>query len=261
MIDMPQIQREFPAFLHPKKQFLLREYLQYELLRIIFNCKYAHKYTFLGGTCLRIGYQTERFSEDLDFDNVGLTKEEFEDTAKIIRRQMYLRGFDLELRYAYKGAYHCNIKFPGILYNYKISGHKEAKLLIKLDTEKQHYDYQRELLPIDKFGIKTEILAVPLSLLGSQKIAAILGRKRPKGRDFYDLRWILQRTDLDYGYLAQRFGTTGRSAVAEHVTNHIADFDFELLARDVQPFLFNLEDVADVRTFPTFWKNWAEEVR
>ena len=253
MLDMPQIQKEFPEFLHAKKLFLLREYLQYELLKIIFQSKYAHKYTFLGGTCLRIGYNTERFSEDLDFDNVGLDQAEFEETAKIIKRQMYLLGFDIELRYAYKGAYHCNVKFPGILYNYAISGHKEAKLLIKMDTEKQHYDYQRELIKIDKFGIQEEILAVPLSLLASQKIAAIMGRKRPKGRDFYDLHWILQRTTPDYGYLKDRFNVTSGPQLKRLLTERIAPFDFNQLADDVQPFLFRLADVETVRNFPTFW--------
>lgn len=256
MIDMPQIQREFPEFLRTRREFLLREYLQYEILKIIFTCKYAHKYTFLGGTCLRIGYDSDRFSEDLDFDNVGLEKEEFEETARIIKRQMYLRGFDIELRYAYKGAYHCNIKFPGILYNYEISGHKEAKLLIKMDTEKQHYDYQRKLIKIDKFGLQTEILAVPLPLLGSQKIAAIMGRKRPKGRDFYDLRWILARTDVDYGYLDLRFGVTTPTQLKQLVSDRIAPYDFDQLADDVQPFLFKLEDVKMVRSFPAFWKSF-----
>lgn len=255
MLDMPQIQKAYPEYLHPKKQFLLREYLQYEILKIIFTCKYAHKYTFLGGTCLRIGYNTDRFSEDLDFDNEGLDKAEFEETAAIIKRQLYLLGFDVELRYAYKGAYHCSIKFPGILYNYKISGHKEAKLLIKLDTEKQHYSYKRALLPIDKFGIQTEILAVPLPLLGSQKIAAIMGRKRPKGRDFYDLRWILARTGVDYGYLRERFGVTTPVQLQQLVGERIAPFDFDQLADDVRPFLFKLEDVEWVRTFPKFWEH------
>lgn len=255
MIDMPQIQREFPEYLHSEKEFLLREYLQYEILKIIFSSKYAHKFTFLGGTCLRICYHTDRFSEDLDFDNVGLDQAEFEETARIIKRQMYLLGFDIELRYAYKGAYHCNIKFPGILYNYKISGHQEAKLLIKMDTEKQHYDYDRALIKLDKFGIQTEILAVPLPLLASQKIAAIMGRKRAKGRDFYDLHWILQYVTPDFGYLDARFKVTTAGGLRQLVTDHIATFDFDQLADDVQPFLFKLIDVEYVRRFPSFWES------
>ena len=71
---LSDIAEEFPNFLRDRGENLLREYLQYEILRSIFQSKYGHKYTFLGGTCLRIVYGTERFSEDLDFDNVGLTQ-------------------------------------------------------------------------------------------------------------------------------------------------------------------------------------------
>ena len=56
MLDMLQIQKAFPDYLQDKKLFLLREYLQYEILKIIFSCKYAHKYTFLGrGRLTEIG--------------------------------------------------------------------------------------------------------------------------------------------------------------------------------------------------------------
>ncbi|MCP9236672.1 nucleotidyl transferase AbiEii/AbiGii toxin family protein [Lewinella sp. JB7] len=255
MIEMEQILRYYPESLHTEKEFLLREYLQHEILGILFTCKYAHKYTFLGGTCLRLCYGTERFSEDLDFDNVGLDRGEFEETARMIKRQMELRGFKMELRYAYKGAYHCSIKFPGLLYDYNLSGHREAKLLIKLDTEKQHFEYERSLLPLDRFGIRTEVPAVPLDLLGSQKIAAILGRKRPKGRDFYDLRWILHRSGLNYGYLDLRFGVSTPEALRQLVADRTAPFDFDLLAADVRPFLFREEDIEGVRRFPEFWQS------
>lgn len=257
MLDIPQILKGFPEELHAKKQFLLREYLQYEILTILFTSKFAHRYTFLGGTCLRICYGTDRFSEDLDFDNVGLDRAEFEETARIIKRQMYLRGFDIELTYAYKGAYHCNIKFPGILYNYRISGHQEAKLLIKMDTEKQHYNYTRELIKIDKFGLQTEVPAVPRALLASQKIAAIMGRKRPKGRDFYDLTWLLRQTTPDYGYLDDRFGVTDAGGLRQLVNDRIAPFDFAALGLDVQPFLFKLKDVETVTGFAGFWAGVA----
>lgn len=43
--------------------------MQYKILALIFNSDFATKFAFLGGTCLRIVHQTNRFSEDLDFDN------------------------------------------------------------------------------------------------------------------------------------------------------------------------------------------------
>ncbi|WP_116107807.1 nucleotidyl transferase AbiEii/AbiGii toxin family protein [Lewinella sp. IMCC34191] len=254
MIDLNHFLKAYPEELHIRKHFLIREYLQYEILTILFTSKFAHRYTFLGGTCLRICYGTERFSEGLDFDNQDLTVAEFEETARIIKRQMELRGFRIELKFAYEGSYHCSIKFPGLLYGYELSGHREAKLFIKMDTEKQQFHYNRELIPINLVGIGTEVPAVPLSLLASQKIAAIVGRERPKGRDFYDLAWCLERTAPDYGYLDERFRVSNESQLRKFLQRTIADFDFDLLAEDVRPFLCHQRDVDAIRNFPAYWR-------
>ena len=128
-------------------------------------------------------------------------------------------------------------------------------MLIKLETEKQHFNYERELFPLDKFGIQTDILVTPLSLLCSQKIAAIMGRKRPKGRDFYDVHWILQRTTPNYAYLNDRFEVTEAEGLRQMVSDRIAPFNFAALGEDVELFLFDSEDVSTVRNFPAFWEN------
>jgi predicted nucleotidyltransferase component of viral defense system len=67
MLSFAQIQQFYPPQLHSFGSFLLREYLQYKILALIFNSDFATKFAFLGGTCLRIVHQTNRFSEDLDF--------------------------------------------------------------------------------------------------------------------------------------------------------------------------------------------------
>jgi len=140
------------------------------------------------------------------------------------------------------------------LYKYALSPHKEVRIFIKMDTEKQGYEYERKLLPINKFGVQTDILAVPISLLGSQKIAAIMGRKRPKGRDFFDLHYILTRSQLDYGYLKERFEITTAEELRTMVNERIADFDFDYLAESVWQFLFEREDASIVRNFPSYWQ-------
>lgn len=232
----------------------MREYLQYEILKIIFESKHALAYTFLGGTCLRLVYGTDRFSEDLAFDNVGLSTTDFEDTGRAVQRGLELLGYQTTITFSHKDAFHCKVTFPGILYDYGLSGHKEARIFIKLDSEKQDYDYQRDLVRVQKFGVDTDIFVVPPALLTSQKIAAVLGRKRPKGRDFYDLVWLLsQGHQPDYGYLKVRFDLSEPAALRARVQHHIASFDFDQLTRDVAPFLFRKESLEMVQTFPDFW--------
>jgi Domain of unknown function (DUF1814). len=74
---------------------------------------------FLGkhrGTAIRILYQNPRFSEDLDFDNFGLSFKTFEKLLQIACNDMTNKGFVVEYRFVERGAYHCYIKFPDILY-------------------------------------------------------------------------------------------------------------------------------------------------
>lgn len=253
MMSLTEIIKWFPEQLHEKGEDMLREYLQYEILRLVFKSPFGHKYTFLGGTCLRIAYDTQRFSEDLDFDNIGLEKEEFEATAQFIQQGLQLLGYEVALKYAYKGAYHCNVRFPSLLFKYDLSPHKEARLLIKLDTEKQHFDYEREIFGLNKFGVRHDILVTPLPLLTSQKIAAVMGRKRAKGRDFYDLHFILQKVKPNYDYLYDRFQVQSPQALRSLVQAKIDTLDFEILSKDVAPFLMNREDIESVRNFPAFW--------
>lgn len=71
MISLKEIQQYYPANLHGFRSFMLREYFQYKILEIVFECKFADKLCFLGGTCLRIVHDNSRFSDDLDFDNLN----------------------------------------------------------------------------------------------------------------------------------------------------------------------------------------------
>ena len=77
MLSINQIEKYYPESLRGFKRNILREYLQYKILDIIFNSRLAPKLSFLGGTALRIVHGNNRFSEDLDFDNFQLTETDF----------------------------------------------------------------------------------------------------------------------------------------------------------------------------------------
>jgi len=78
MLDIKQIQSFYPEHLWPFKKNLLREYLQYKILEAIFESPLADKLAFMGGTCIHIVHGSSRFSEDLDFDNSGIGRHDFE---------------------------------------------------------------------------------------------------------------------------------------------------------------------------------------
>ena len=82
MLSIEEIKKQYPSDIHKFERGLLREYLQFLILEIIFSSNISTKLSFLGGTCLRIVHGIKRFSEDLDFDNKELSSKEFISLAK-----------------------------------------------------------------------------------------------------------------------------------------------------------------------------------
>ena len=172
----------------------MREYLQYKILEIIFNSKIAGNLSFLGGTALRIIYNNTRFSEDLDFDNFGLSQKEFTLLSKEVKNGLIKQGYKTEIRNVFKGAYRCYVKMPKILFNSDLSGFEEEKIMIQIDTMPHNFKYKPDRKILNKFDIFTQINITPPDIVLSQKIYAILNRKRAKGRDFFDVIFLLQKT-------------------------------------------------------------------
>ena len=246
MMLLSEIQKSYPANLHGRSAFLLREYLQYKILELIFTSRFAEKFAFLGGTCLRIVHDNQRFSEDLDFDNFNLSESDFEAVSGIISKGLEREGYRIEMRNVIKGAYHCYIRFPGILFDAGLSGHREARILINLDTEPQHFSFDVETKFLNRFDVFTTVRTTPLDLLLSQKICAITGRKQPKGRDFFDSVFLFGRTKPNYTFLSQKLGIETPEQLRTHLSEVCKSFDFKVLAEDVQPFLFNPADIKRV---------------
>ena len=149
MLDFEQIKQQYPDRLRRFERAILREYLQYKLLQAIFDSRYTAKLSFLGGTALRIVYGNNRFSEDIDLDNFGLSWPEFEDVIQVAKRFMQLEGFEVEIRNIAKNAYRCYLKFPTLLYQQGLSPFQEEKVLIQLDTTAQGYPYQPDVVLLD----------------------------------------------------------------------------------------------------------------
>src|SRR3989338_3639058 len=105
MLTLEQIEQQYPERLRVFKRNILREYVQYKILGILFALPVASKLSFLGGTALRMIYENTRFSEDLDFDNFGLTQEEFFEIAQAMKVGMEREGFGVEINTSMKSAF------------------------------------------------------------------------------------------------------------------------------------------------------------
>jgi len=83
-----------------KNRALIREYLQTRIIFSLYGKDGSSKISFVGGTSLRLLRGLDRFSEDLDFDNLGLTAGQAQILFQDITTQLNREGFDA----------HCEIK-------------------------------------------------------------------------------------------------------------------------------------------------------
>ncbi len=253
MLNFQDILAAYPPNLQNRRQFLLREYLQCKILQLLYNQKeYAARLIFLGGTCLRLVHKNSRFSEDLDFDNRGMSEQDYEILTQNIKTGLEQEGYTVEISNVFHAAYRCRVRFPALLYQTGLSGHVEEKILIQLDCQPQGIEYQPQTYLLQQFDVFTSLLVTPPDLLLSQKISALLNRKRSKGRDFYDVVFLFGKTQPNYGYLEQKEGIPDAQKLKERLLGMCKTTDLSKMADDVEPFLFNQTDVKRVELFETF---------
>jgi predicted nucleotidyltransferase component of viral defense system len=249
MLDIKQIEAFYPEYLKSFKRYLLREYLQYKILEVIFDSKVAGNLCFMGGTAIHMIYANKRFSEDLDFDNLGLTKRGFEELVKSIKRGLELEGYTLETKNVFRGAYRSYLRVPNILFDNELSRHREEKMLIQIDCEPQGIDYTPNKTIINKFDVFLQIHVVPPDILLAQKLYAIFKRKRAMGRDFYDAVFLFGMTTPNLEYLRLKLGIKDIADLKRKLLLKCKSLDFKQLAKDVEPFLFTPSDSKKVLLF------------
>ena len=254
MLELHQIESFYPERLRPFKRNILREYLQYKILQSIFEGKAAQKFVFMGGTAIHIVHGMGRFSEDLDFDDRGLTRKDFGLLVENIARNLALEGLTAETDVSFKGAFSADIKILDILFEAGLSGHKQEKILIKVDAEAQGFAYEPERVVINKFDVFCGIAVVPVSVLLAQKFYAILNRKRAMGRDFFDAIFLAGMAKPDFGYLRAKMGITDEAHLKSALLRHLKQLDFKQLARDVEPFVFVRSDTKRIEMFQEWVK-------
>lgn len=254
MLSIEEIKKQYPSDIHKFERGLLREYLQFLILEIIFSSNVSTKLSFLGGTCLRIVHGIKRFSEDLDFDNKELSSKEFTSLAKKIELELQREGFEVETSVTEKKAIHCHIKFSNILFENKLSDIKTEKIDIQIDTFDQGYEYESELYLLNKFNVFKQIRVTPKEIILSQKLWTITQRSKANGRDFYDIIYLLQNTRPDMGFINLKFGTSNWDEAREKILEGIRDIDLEDMVKDVQPFLIDIKDSEKIKLFRDYLK-------
>jgi len=242
MLSVEELKKEYQEDISKKNlKAILVEYLQYELLDSIFKQDKSNNLSFIGGTAIRIVYNGNRFSEDLDFDNFGLSFDDFENLLNSSIKDMENKGFEMEIRFVEKGAYHCYIKFPKLLFKNQLSEYIDEKILVRIDAVYKKKNINSNIFLLNGFSVFRKIIVNPPDIILSQKIIAIMEREREKGRDLYDVSFLLSRYEPNYEYL-KNFGINNSFELKNKLLKRIKKFDLKKMASDVLPFLINPEE-------------------
>ncbi|MGM0529670.1 MAG: nucleotidyl transferase AbiEii/AbiGii toxin family protein [Bacteroidota bacterium] len=237
-------------------EYMLKEYFHYRMLDIMFSGEYASKLSFIGGTNLRILHHINRFSEDLDFDCFNLSRDEFMSlTDKVIAR-LKQEGIKVEAEDKERDrklkAFRRNIIFPGLLFDLGLTGHREKKLLVKIECEPHNYKYEPEKPIIQKFNVFTRIFAPSPDILLSMKTGAVL--ERGKGRDYYDFIFLSGMTDPNFGYLNDKFEITNKTQLYKRILKSCEKTDFGKKSRDFEKLVLDQAEIKKVLLFRDYIK-------
>ncbi len=228
---------------------LLREYLQHVILRQLFEQKVLSKWVFHSGTALRIIYGVNRYSEDLDFHLPAPDRNfSMETTITKLVKNLALQGYRIsEPAIANRTVQSVFIRFENLLSELGLTGQSSQKLSIKIEIDTNppaDFTTQTKLINV-YFPFSLVIHELPSFLAG--KLHAILQRSYPKGRDYYDLIFLLSRRQAlepNISYLQNALRQTGYDGpviTAQNwravIADKIAGINWKDVAADVEPFL------------------------
>ena len=223
------------------------------------STSYTRKITLIGGTNLRLAKGIDRFSEDLDFDCKDLSEDEFVEMTNGIITFLERSGFHVETRDKANpnlSAYRRSIYFPELLYGLGLSGHREERFLIKIEVQDQGITYKLVTVNIKGCGYFFPFPVPSDSVLCSMKIAAMLARS--KGRDFYDLMFLLAQTKPDYDFLSKRCDIHHLPAFKQAVNELLKTVDLKNKQKDFAHLLFNKTGNERIQRFGDFIHSLSE---
>lgn len=258
MIQLDLIRNYFPPEIKNDASFqkhMLKEYLQLLILDFLSATPYIGKIAFIGGTNLRLVKGIDRFSEDLDFDCKKLSKEEFLGMTDAVLLFLQRSGFHAEVRDRENDklkAFRRNIHFPEFLFKLGLTGHRDERFLIKIESQDQQIPYEPMMFNIKGCGFYFPFPVPSDEVLCSMKLSAMLTRH--KGRDFYDAMFLLGQTKPDYSFLTKKHGIRDLEELKVATSEMLKTVDLNIKKRDFEHLLFNKRNSERILSFGEFFR-------
>src|SRR6056297_81457 len=256
MMQTEFLKNYFPPYLwnNPaQKKYMLKEYIQLLILDYLSSSQYVNKIVFIGGTNLRLTKGIDRFSEDLDFDCKNLSNEEFIKMTDEVIIFLQRFGFRIETRDKPNDklkAFRRNIFFPELLFELGLSGYRQERFLIKMESQDQKIYYKHKLETIKGCGLYFKFPVPTDEIMCAMKISALLSRQ--KGRDFYDVMFLMQQTKPDYSFLSARCGIKNQEQLKHALKDMLKKIDLSHKAKDFEHLAFQEISIKKITFFDDF---------
>jgi len=182
MLDATSLNK-FTEKFQTSEMNVAREYCQHLFLSYLYEQPMSDQICFKGGTALRIVFQSPRFSEDLDFTALKITKHQIETCFINVLERFHQATIPAELEEAKEttGGYLGRASFMVL----------GIKVIIRIElSQRRGKPVHGDSNVIQNVYIPPYTLVhVPKSLIIEGKIQALLNRHKP--RDFYDYFFLL----------------------------------------------------------------------
>jgi len=239
-----------------EEEHAIREITQEAMLAALGRTDFFKEALFQGGTCLRIFYGVNRFSEDMDF----LLKEPNRDYAlqphlHAVSDELRAYGYDIEIVDRSKADLTVRKAFlkddslgKVLQLRYAALSGPRRKIRIKLEVDTNPPAGSGMEIKYVDFPFLSSVTLQDRPSLFAGKLHAILCRDYVKGRDWYDFLWYTgQGFGINYAFLSSALRQQGpwRNTDIQvdwpwcltHLENKINSVDWAAASEDVRRFV------------------------
>lgn len=239
-----------------EEQQAIREITQEVVLAALGRGDFFKQALFQGGTCLRIFYGLNRFSEDMDFI-LRETNPDFQlkDHIKHLTDELAAYGYNIEITDRDKADVTVKKVFlkddslgKVIDLRHANQAGPMAKIRIKLEVDTNPPAGSGHELKYLDFPFVSSVAVQDRPSLFAGKLHALLCREYIKGRDWYDFIWYTgNRTGINYAFLTSAINQLGpwqgqsitvdKAWLLNELERKIVSMNWKQAAEDVRRFV------------------------
>jgi len=239
-----------------EEEHAIREITQEVVLAALGRTEFFKQALFQGGTCLRIFYGLNRFSEDMDF----ILKETIRDFQlqphlQAVSDELEAYGYDVEIAdrskaiVAVKKAFLKDDSLGKVLQlKYVDRSGPARKIRVKLEVDTYPPSGSGMEIKYVDFPFISSVTVQDKPSLFAGKLHALLCREYVKGRDWYDFLWYTsQSVGVNYVFLASALNQQGSwrhkdiqvdlKWCLKHLEDKIKSVDWAAAREDVRRFV------------------------